>query len=160
MRVVIGTDHAGFELKAPIVEQLHSLGHSAVDVGAYSTEAVDYPDVARAVAEAILNGQADVGIMLCGSGIGGCVAINKFPGIRGGVCHDTYSAHQGVEDDAVNVLCLGGRVIGRSLAAEIVKTFLDARFSGLERHRRRVEKIAEIERRYAPAGTASKTSTK
>jgi ribose 5-phosphate isomerase B len=159
MRVVVGTDHAGFELKGPILDQLKSLGHSAIDVGTNSTEAVDYPDIARSVAETILDGKADVGILLCGSGVGGCVAANKFPGIRAGLCHDTFSAHQGVEDDDVNVLCLGGRVVGRALAAEIVKTFLGARFSGLERHRRRVEKIAEIERQYATAPIPSRKTS-
>ena len=158
MRVVIGTDHAGFELKAPIIAQIEALGHTPVDVGTYSTAAVDYPDVARDVAGAILDGKADMGILLCGSGVGGCVAANKFTGIRAGLCHDTYSAHQGVEDDDVNVLCLGGRVVGRALAAEIVKTFLAAKFSGLERHRRRVEKIAEIERQMAAAPAIAKTS--
>jgi ribose 5-phosphate isomerase B len=158
MRVVIGSDHAGFELKAPIIAQLEALGHSPLDVGTYSTTAVDYPDIARAVAGAIIDGKADIGILLCGSGVGGCVAVNKFPGIRGGLCHDTYSAHQGVEDDDVNVLCLGGRIVGRALAAEIVKTFLAARFSGLERHRRRIEKINEIERQFGTAPAVSKAS--
>jgi ribose 5-phosphate isomerase B len=160
MRVVIGTDHAGFELKAPIVAQVEALGHSTVDVGTHSAEAVDYPDYARGVAEAILVGKADVGILLCGSGVGGCIAANKFPGIRAGLCHDTFSAHQGVEDDAVNVLCLGARVVGRALAAEIVKTFLNAKFSGLERHQRRVNKIAEIEKQYSSAAAAAKASSK
>ena len=152
MRVVIGTDHAGFELKAPIVEQVKALGHTPLDVGTFNTDAVDYPDYSRAVAEAILDGRADVGIVLCGSGVGGAIAANKFPGIRAGLCHDTFSAHQGVEDDAVNVLCLGARVVGRALACEIVKTFLNAKFSGLERHCRRVEKINAIERQFAPEG--------
>jgi ribose 5-phosphate isomerase B len=158
MRVVIGSDHAGFELKAPIIEQVKALGHTPQDVGTFSTDAVDYPDYSRAVAEAILDGRADVGIVLCGSGVGGAIAANKFPGIRAGLCHDTFSAHQGVEDDAVNVLCLGARVVGRSLALEIVKTFLNAKFSGLERHRCRVEKINAIERQYAPE--SAKASSK
>jgi ribose 5-phosphate isomerase B len=143
MRVVIGTDHAGFELKAPILAQLKDLGHAAVDVGTHGADAVDYPDYARSVAETILEGRADVGILLCGSGVGGCIAANKFPGIRDGLCHDTFSAHQGVEDDGVNVLCLGARVVGKALAAEIVNTFLNAKFPGLERHQRRVNKIAD-----------------
>jgi len=157
MRVVIGADHAGFDLKAPIVSQLEALGHTHLDVGTHNHDPVDYPDLAREVAEAILAGKADVGIMLCGSGIGGCIAANKFPGIRAGLCHDTFSSHQGVEDDAVNVLCLGARVIGRALAGEIVKTFLDAKFSGLERHQRRLNKVTEIERQFstAPAGINS-----
>ena len=160
MRVVIGSDHAGFDLKAPIVAQLESLGHSHLDVGTHNHDPVDYPDLAREVAEAILAGKADVGIMLCGSGIGGAIAANKFPGIRAGLCHDTYSAHQGREDDDVNVLCLGARVIGRSLASEIVKTWLDARFSGLDRHRRRLDKIAEIERQFCSGHAGSKASAK
>jgi ribose 5-phosphate isomerase B len=160
MRVVVGTDHAGFDLKEPILEQLRALGHTPIDVGTNSRDAVDYPDLARAVAETILAGKADVGIMLCGSGVGGCVAVNKFPGIRGGLCHDTYSAHQGREDDDVNVLCLGARVVGRALAAEIVDTFLKARFSGIDRHRRRVKKIEEIEQQYSPRTAASSASVK
>ena len=156
MRVVVGTDHAGFDLKEPILEQLRSLGHAPIDVGCNSRDAVDYPDFARAIAETILDGKADVGIMLCGSGVGGCVAANKFPGIRAGLCHDTYSAHQGREDDDVNVLCLGARVIGRALAAEIVDTFLKAQFSGIERHRRRVQKIEAIEKQYCGERSATK----
>lgn len=146
MRIAVGADHAGFELKGPIVEQLKAAGHSALDVGAHNDDPVDYPDLAREVAETILHGKADLGIMICGSGVGGAIAANKFPGIRAGLCHDTFSAHQGREDDDINVLCLGARVIGRALAQEIVKTFLGASFSGLPRHRRRLEKIAAIER--------------
>ena len=148
MRVVIGADHAGFELKGPIVEQLRVMGHVAVDVGTHNHDPVDYPDLAREVAEAILDGKADLGIVICGSGVGTCVAANKFPGIRAGICHDTYSAHQGREDDDINVLCLGARVVGRSLAQDIVKSFLGANFSGLPRHRRRLEKIAAIEKEH------------
>ena len=146
MRIAVGADHAGFELKGPIIEQLKTAGHTALDVGTHNDDPVDYPDLAREVADAILQGKADLGIMLCGSGVGGAVAANKFPGIRAGLCHDTFSAHQGREDDDINVLCLGARVIGRALAQEIVKTFLAASFSGLPRHRRRLEKIAAIEK--------------
>ena len=160
MRIVIGSDHAGYDLKKPIVEQLETLGHTHLDVGTHNHDPVDYPDLAREVAEAILQGKAELGIMLCGSGIGGSIAANKFPGIRAGLCHDTFSAHQGVEDDAVNVLCLGARVIGRALAAEIVKTFLEAKFSGLERHRRRLNKVIEIEKQYSPAPVVSKAAPK
>jgi len=160
MRVVIGADHAGFDLKAPIIAQLERLGHTPLDVGTHNNDPVDYPDLARAVAESILAGKADVGIMLCGSGVGGCVAANKFPGIRAGLCHDTFSAHQGVEDDAVNVLCLGSRIIGLALAAEIVKTFMNAKFSGLERHRRRVDKIAEIEKQFSASSANINSSSK
>ena len=148
MRVVVGADHAGFELKVPIVEQLKAAGHTPLDVGTHNDDPVDYPDLAREVAQAILGGKADLGIMICGSGVGGAVAANKFPGIRAGLCHDTYSARQGREDDDVNVLCLGARVVGRALAQDIVKTWLAASFSGLPRHRRRLEKIAAIEREH------------
>lgn len=148
MRIVIGADHAGFELKKPIQEQLESAGHALLDVGTHNHDPVDYPDLARGVCEAILRGKADLGIMICGSGVGGCVAANKFPGIRAGICHDTYSARQGREDDDINVLCLGARVVGKALAQEIVRAWLQARFSGLPRHKRRLEKIAEIEKEF------------
>ena len=158
MRIAVGADHAGFELKGPIVEQIKAAGHTPLDVGTHNDDPVDYPDLAREVADAILQGKADLGIMLCGSGVGGAIAANKFPGIRAGLCHDTFSAHQGREDDDVNVLCLGARVIGRALAQEIVKTFLVASFSGLPRHRRRVEKIAAIEKEFS--GGNAKPSTR
>jgi ribose 5-phosphate isomerase B len=160
MRIVIGADHAGFELKAPIIEQLKALGHSQLDVGTHNHDPVDYPDLARNVADAILNGRADLGILLCGSGIGGSLAANKFPGIRAGLCHDTYSAHQCREHNDVNVLCLGARVIGKSLALDIVNTWLKASFDGLPSHCQRLDKVAEIERQYAPAPAASKASSK
>ena len=145
VRIAIGADHGGYELKAPIIEQLKAAGHIPLDKGTDSPAPVDYPDIARAVAEAVQQGKADWGIILCGSGVGASVAANKFAGIRAGLCHDTFSAHQGREDDDINVLCLGARVIGRSLALDIVKTWLEAGFSGLERHRRRLEKVAAIE---------------
>ncbi len=145
MRVVIGADHAGFELKALIVERLTRDGHEVLDIGTHSTEPVDFPDYARAVAEAVLQREAERGILVCGSGVGACVAANKLPGIRAGLCHDTYSAHQGVEHDDMNVLCLGARVIGPELALELVRTFLAARFSGEERRRRRLAKIEALE---------------
>jgi ribose 5-phosphate isomerase B len=148
MRIVIGSDHAGFELKEPVIEYLKSLGHTPIDVGTYSTESVDYPDSARAVAEKLRAKQADLGIMICGSGVGGSIAVNKFPGVRGAVCHDVFSAHQGVEDDDMNVLCLGSRVIGRNLAMDIVKTFLGAKYSGIERHQRRLDKVNAIEKEF------------
>ena len=146
MRIAIGADHGGFELKAPIIEQLKTAGHIPLDMGTHSPDPVDYPDITRSVAEAIQQGKAGLGILLCGSGVGASVAANKFVGIRAGLCHDTFSAHQAREDDDVNVLCLGGRVIGLSLALDIVKTWVEASFSGLERHRRRLEKVAAIER--------------
>ena len=145
MRVVIGADHAGFELKALIIEHLARAGHEVLDTGTHSTEPVDYPDYARSVAEAVLRGEAERGILVCGSGVGACVAANKLPGIRAGLCHDTYSARQGVEHDDMNVLCLGARVIGPDLALDLVRTFLAARFSGEQRHRRRLAKIEALE---------------
>ena len=148
MRIAVGADHAGFELKARIIERLDQDAHQVLDLGTHSTEPVDYPDYARAVAEAVLRGEADRGVLVCGSGVGACVAANKLPGIRAGLCHDTYSARQGVEHDDMNVLCLGARVIGPELALELVRTFLAARFSGEERHRRRLAKIEALEREH------------
>jgi ribose 5-phosphate isomerase B len=146
MRIAIGSDHAGFDLKSTVAEYLKSAGHNVTDVGAYSTDPVDYPDVSRKVAEAMQQGQAELGILVCGSGVGTSIAANKFAGIRAALCHDTFSAHQGREDDDVNVLCLGGRVIGPALAVEIVRTWLAAGFSGLERHQRRLDKVIAIEK--------------
>jgi len=146
MRVALGADHAGFPLKQPIVELLSRLGHELLDLGAQALDPVDdYPDFTRAVAEAVRGGRADRGILLCGSGVGASVAANKFRGIRAGLCHDTYSARQGVEHDDINVLCLGARIVGPSLAAELVQAFLAARFSGEERHRRRMAKVTAFE---------------
>jgi len=149
MRIAVGSDHAGFEYKERIAAELESEGHEVLDLGTDGPAPVDYPDVARAVAEAVRSGDADRGVLVCGSAVGVSIAANKIPGVRAGVCHDTYSAHQGVEHDDMNVLCLGQRVVGVALAREIVATFLGARFSGAERHRRRLEKVLEIERTYA-----------
>lgn len=149
MNVVIGADHGGFMLKADLVEFLKQLGHAVRDVGTYSAEPSDYPDYARALAWFVLDRQADRGILICGSGVGASIAANKFPGIRAAVCHDTFSAHQGVEDDAMNVLCLGARIVGTELAKEIVRAFLSASFSGAERHVRRVAKVKEIEKEFS-----------
>lgn len=146
--VAIAADHAGFHLKTVIVDFLKKLGQAVNDLGTYSDEPVDYPDYARKVAQEILRKKAEKGILICGSGVGACAAVNKFPGIRAGICHDTFSAHQGVEDDDMNVLCLGARVIGPELAKEIVRIWLSASFSGAERHRRRVGKIHEIETEF------------
>lgn len=146
MRIAIGADHGGFLLKVRIVDFLHTAGYNPLDLGTHSTEPVDYPDFARAVAETLLRGEADRGILICGSGVGTSIAANKFPGIRAGLCHDTFSARQGVEDDDANILCMGARVIGPELALEVVRAFLGARFSGLERHRRRLAKVAELEK--------------
>ncbi len=148
MKVAVASDHAGFPLKARVIEELTRLGHSAVDLGTDSTDPVDYPDYSRAAAEAVLQGRADRAILLCGSGAGACVAANKFKGIRAATCHDPFSAHQSVEDDDVNVLCLGARVIGPELALELVRRYTAAKFSGLERHRRRLGKIAGFEDQF------------
>ena len=146
MNVAVGTDHAGFVLKATIVEAINALGHSVLDCGAMRIEPDDdYPDFAAAVSRAILEGRAERGVLLCGSGVGASVAANKFVGIRSALCHDTFSARQGVEDDDMNVISLGARVIGPSLAAEVVRAFTAATFSGLERHVRRLAKIHAIE---------------
>ncbi len=148
MNLAVASDHAGYPLKATVIEELRKLGHQVSDLGTCSTEAVDYPDFAKAVAEAVLHGGADRAILLCGSGAGACVAANKFKGIRAATCHDTFSAHQCVEDDDVNVLCLGARIIGPLLAMEIVRTFVAAKFSGLDRHVRRVAKVTEFENNF------------
>lgn len=146
MRVTIGSDHAGFVLKEALAAYLREEGHQVVDVGTHSLEPVDYPDSAAAVARSVLSGESERGILLCGSGVGASVAANKIPGIRAGVCHDTYSAHQGVEHDDMNVLVLGARIVGPELARELVRSFLGARFTGEERHVRRLRKIAGLER--------------
>jgi len=146
MRVVAGADHAGFELKQHLLPLLKELGHEVIDVGTDSTAAVDYPDFAEALGKAILEGRADRGVLICGSGVGASVAANKMHGIRAAVCHDTYSAHQGVEHDDMNVLVLGSRVIGLAVAPELVKAFLSAKFTGEERHMRRLNKVLAIER--------------
>lgn len=148
MKVAIGSDHGGFHLKEVVVRFLAGKGYQVLDLGAHTPDPSDYPDFARAVAGAILNGKAEKGILICGSGVGASVAANKFPGIRAAVCHDTFSSHQGVEDDEMNVLCLGERVIGSELAKEIVLCFLSARFSGAERHIRRLTKVKEIEKEH------------
>lgn len=148
MKVAIGSDHGGFHLKEVMVKFLAAKGYHVLDLGAHTPDPSDYPDFSRAVANAILSGNAEKGILICGSGVGASVAANKFPGIRAAVCHDTFSSHQGVEDDEMNVLCLGERVIGPELAKEIVLSFLSARFSGAERHIRRLTKVKEIEKEY------------
>ncbi len=149
MRVVLGADHAGFEMKQSLLSYVRSLGHEALDVGApSSSEPDDYPDFAEAVGEAVRSGQAERGLLICGSGVGASVAANKIPGIRAGLCHDTYSAHQGVEHDDMNVLVLGSRVIGPELARELARNFLAACFSGEERHSRRLAKVKAIEARF------------
>jgi ribose 5-phosphate isomerase B len=153
MRIAIAADHAGFDLKQLIGKELAAAGHEVIDLGAESADKPDdYPDFAAALGEAIQAGRAERGVLMCGSGVGASVAANKLIGIRAGLCHDTYSAHQGVEHDNMNVLALGARVIGPALASELVFTFLRAVFSGEERHARRVAKIRALEEsRLRPA---------
>ena len=152
MRLVLGSDHAGYELKQVLVEFLRALGHEVLDVGTCNTAAVDYPDFAEAVAAAVLDGRSERGVLICGSGVGASVAANKIPGIRAAVCHDGYSAHQGVEHDDMNVLVLGSRVIGLELAKDLVRDYLRANFTHEERHMRRLGKVKAIEARYLHAG--------
>jgi ribose 5-phosphate isomerase B len=147
MRIAVGTDHGGFSLKQAILAELEQAGHSVLDCGAKTLDPEDdYPDFARAVGEAIQRGEAERGVLICGSGVGASIAATKMRGIRACVCHDTYSAHQGVEHDDMNVLALGALVVGQALGRELVRAFVSAKFSGLERHARRLNKILEIER--------------
>jgi ribose 5-phosphate isomerase B len=148
MVVAIGADHGGLYLKNTLRDFLKGLGHEVYDLGTDSEEPADYPDFAMAVSQEVILKKAERGILICGSGVGICVAANKFPGIRAATCHDTFSAHQGVEDDNVNVLCLGARVIGTELAKDIVKVWISAVFSGAERHKRRLAKIEKIEKEF------------
>jgi ribose 5-phosphate isomerase B len=146
MKVAVACDHGGFPLKARIIEVISSLGHEVLDLGAYEYDpADDYPDFARYVGDALIHAQAERGVLLCGSGVGACIAANKFKGVRASVCHDVYSAHQGVEHDNMNVLCLGSRIIGPQLAEDLVRSFVSARFSAEERHHRRLAKVNAIE---------------
>jgi RpiB/LacA/LacB family sugar-phosphate isomerase len=148
MRIAIGADHAGYDLKQVLGHFIGSLGHEVIDLGtANATTPVDYPDYAEAVGRSVLE-TADRGLVICGSGVGASIAINKIPGIRAGLCHDTYSAHQGVEHDDMNVLVVGARIIGVELARDLVRAFLEAKFSGETRHERRLAKIKAIEDRY------------
>ena len=149
MRIACAFDHAGFPLKPVVLETLRAAGHDPVDLGTNSTEPVDYPDVARKAADAVLDGTAVRAVVVCGSGAGVAVAACKVPGIRAATAHDTYTAHQAVEHDDVNVLCLGARVIGPALAADVIAAFLGAAFTGEERHRRRLGKIEALEREFA-----------
>lgn len=149
MRVAVGADHAGYRYKEMLAELLRELGHEVLDLGTNSAESVDYPDYARAVAEAVAGGRAERGLLVCGSAVGVSVAANKVPGVRAGVCHDCYSAAQGVEHDDMNVLCLGERIIGVELARALLRAFMAAEFTGAPRHRRRLEKVRDIERDYS-----------
>jgi len=153
MRLALSSDHAGYELKRDLAAILGQKGHAVRDLGTHSTAPCDYPDAAESVAQALRNGDADRGIIVCGSGAGVSIAANKFPGIRAAVCHDTYTAHQAVEHDDMNVLCIGSRVIGSALAQDIVASFLGAAFSGEPRHQRRLDKVLAFERRFSGAAT-------
>ena len=145
MRIAVACDHAGFLLKENVIDAVIAAGHEPLDLGTFSTASVDYPDYAEKLGRAILAGQAERGVLICGSGVGASVAANKLDGIYAGLCHDVYSAHQGVEHDAMNVLCLGARVLGPAMVPELVNAFLKAEFSNEERHRRRVGKIHHME---------------
>jgi ribose 5-phosphate isomerase B len=149
MRVAVACDHAGFPLKEVVVEAVLAAGHEVIDLGTFSTEPVDYPDYAEKIGEAIQSGEAERGVLLCGSGVGASIAANKMKRVYSAVCHDTYSAHQGVEHDDMNVLALGSRIVGPELVRELVSTFLAARFlgndPGQERHKRRVGKVRLLE---------------
>ena len=149
MHIAIGADHGGFALKEQIARLLKGDGHELLDLGASAFDPKDdYPDFAQQVAQAVASARAERGIVLCGSGVGACVVANKIPGVRAAICHDGYSAHQGVEHDELNVLCLGARIIGPELAFELVRVFINARFSGAERHLRRLQKLQAIEQQY------------
>ncbi len=148
MTIAVGCDHGGFPLKETVINAIQQAGHSVIDLGTHSAEAVDYPDFSGAVCRAILEGRAQRGIVICGSGVGAAVACNKFKGIRAGTCHDTFSARQGVEDDDMNVMAMGARIIGPSLATEIVRAFLGAVFSNAERHVRRLNKVKAFEEHF------------
>jgi ribose 5-phosphate isomerase B len=146
MRIAVAADHAGFPLKEIVKQAVYAAGHEVIDLGTNNgTEAVDYPDFAEKLGRAVVDGQADRGVLVCGSGVGACIAANKMDGVYAGLCHDVYSAHQGVEHDNMNVLCLGARIIGPALVPELVNAFLGAEFSTDERHRRRVGKVLNLE---------------
>lgn len=146
MKVAVACDHGGFPLKETVLETVRAAGHEAIDLGTFTPEMIDYPDITQRAGLAIQSGRADRAVVVCGSGVGACVAANKMTGIYAAICHDTYSAHQGVEHDNMNVLCLGARIIGPELAVELIKAFLAAQFSEGERYRRRFHKIQQIEK--------------
>lgn len=149
MNIATGSDHAGYDLKLLINQEIEEMGHTVIDVGAYNCEPSDYPDFAQALGEKVISQEAERGVLICGSGIGAVVAANKITGIRAGNCSDTYSAHQGVEHDDMNVLVMGSRIIGVEVAKELVKAFLGAQFSEEQRHIRRLNKVLAIERHYS-----------
>jgi RpiB/LacA/LacB family sugar-phosphate isomerase len=154
MKIVIGSDHAGFQLKGAVGDLLRSMNQEVLDVGAFNENPSDYPDFAEAVGRAILDRKAERGVLICGSGVGASVAANKLTGIRAAVCHDTYSAHQGVEHDDMNVLVLGSRIVGVKLAEDLVKAFLAAKFTNEDRHVRRLAKIKALESKFAVSSSA------
>ena len=157
MKIAIASDHAGFPLKEEVREHIVKLGHDVVDLGAFNTEPSDYPDFALAVGKELMAGRVERGVLICGSGVGVCIAANKMPGVRAGMCHDTYSAHQGVEHDEMNVLVMGARIIGSALAFELVDTYLKATFTASEpRFVRRLHKVMAIEAQYMPDAAARK----
>ena len=146
MRIAVAADHAGFELKQELADDLRKSDHEVVDLGAHKYEkGDDYPDFAEAIGRAIQSGDVDRGVLICGSGVGASIAANKLTGVRAGLCHDTYSAHQGVEHDDMNVLVLGSRIVGVELARDLVKAFTGAKFSGDDRHKRRLQKVRALE---------------
>lgn len=157
LKLAVGGDHAGFAMKGPIIEFLRAEGHTVEDCGSYDPAPVDFPDISRAVCDRVRDGRADRGILVCGSGVGACIAANKVPGIRATLCHDVYCAHQSVEHDDVNVACIGGLVVGQKVAEDCLRAFLSAEFSTEPHFRRRVEKLAELER-WAAAQIAAKGS--
>ncbi|REE67293.1 ribose 5-phosphate isomerase B [Paenibacillus taihuensis] len=146
MNISLGCDHAGFQLKSAVAAHLQSLGCEVTDHGCHSSDAVDFPDIARLVCQSVLSGEAERGIMVCGTGVGASIAANKIPGIRAAVCHDYHSAHQSVEHDDVNVMCIGAQIVGAWLAKDLITSFVQATFSTEEQFRRRVEKLAVLER--------------
>lgn len=149
MKIAVSSDHAGFLLKQDIAEFLQKLGHEVLDLGTNDESPVDYPDFAEKIGLAIIGKEAERGVLICGSGVGANIAVNKITGVRAGICHDTYSAHQGVEHDDMNILVVGARIIGIELAHEIVKAFLGANFTNEERHVRRLNKVIAIERKFS-----------
>jgi ribose 5-phosphate isomerase B len=160
MRFAVGADHAGYPLKQCVIDELRRLGHETLDTGTNGTEPVDYPDIAEAVALELQSGACERGVVLCGSGVGASVAANKIDGVRCAVCHDTYSARQGVEHDDMNVLAIGARVVGEELAIELVRAFAGARFSGEERHARRLKKLLAIEARSMGTAASGRAEAK
>lgn len=151
MKVAVACDHGGFPLKEEVIQFIQQAGHEPIDLGTFDLERVDYPDYAKKLANSILTGETERGVLLCGSGVGACIAANKFPGIFAAICHDTYSAHQGVEHDAMNVLCLGARIIGPALANELVNAFLNATYFNSGKYAERVEKIHQFETQHLKA---------